>query len=132
VDEAGDNWFHNVEVDFAEVFDPSRAMVQVNVHWGSGERESPVIGTSYAINAADYHWYTVRWSPNSFHIYVDGIEVLGKDGRPIVRPEAMPKGPHRVVFQADQAGLGNSIDTTPHTTRPLIQVQAIVKRDYQG
>lgn len=132
VDEAGNNWYHNVEVDFAEVFDPNRANVQLNVHWGAGESESPVIGTSYAINAADYHWYTVRWTPDSFHVFVDGNEIMGKDGKPIVRPEAMPHGPHRVVFQVDQAALGNHLDTTPHAARALMQVQAIVKHDYLG
>jgi hypothetical protein len=132
MDEAGDNWYHNVEVDFAEVFDPTRATVQLNVHWGAGESESPVIGTSYTISAADYHWYTVRWTPKAFHVYVDGSEILGRDGQPVVRPEAIPKGLHRMVFQADQAGIGNNIDKTPHATEPLIEIQAIAKRDYLG
>jgi hypothetical protein len=129
-DEAGNDWYHNVEVDFAEVFDPARTSAQLNVHWGAGDTESPVIGTSYPINGDQYHWYTLRWTPSSFHVFVDGHEILGKDGKPAVRPEAMPKGPHRVVFQVDQAGIGTHLDTTPHAARPLMQIQAIAKHDY--
>lgn len=122
VDEAGDNWFKNVEVDIVEVFDPTRTTAELNVHYAQGD-ERASLGHTYPLDE-QFHWYTIRWTPASFHIYVDGIELLNANGQPVVRPEAMPKGHHRMVFQNDQAGMVD-IEKDPHEPRTLMEIGAL-------
>jgi hypothetical protein len=134
VKEDGNNWYHNVEIDFAEIFDPARTKSEVNVHFGSGERRT--ISTSYPIDEG-FHAYTVRWTPEAVHLFIDGQEITkvnaaGENVPVIDTPEAVPRTEHRLILQADQAGLRKeTLLRAASPVKNVIEVRAIISRDYE-
>jgi beta-glucanase (GH16 family) len=135
VDEEGDNWYHNVEIDFVEIFDATRARAEVNVHFGQFDRRT--ISVDYPLDE-NYHAYTVRWTPEGVHIFVDGVEITRLDEKgqrvPVINvPEAVPDKEHRLVIQVDQAGIPKDrLSREPSPVRNLIEVRAVLSRPYTG
>jgi hypothetical protein len=135
VKEDGNNWFHNVEIDFAEIFDPTRRSGEINVHYGKSDHR--VMSADFAMDDG-FHAFTVRWTPDAVHLFVDGNEITKVNGAgetvPFVdNPDAVPHSEHRLILQADQAGLvKETLSREPSPVKNLIEVRAIISRDYEG
>jgi hypothetical protein len=134
-DEAGNNWYHNVEIDFVEVFDTTRQRGEVNINFGKGEKRN--ISTEFLLGE-EFHAYTVRWTPQGVHLFIDGVELKAmkayREATAVVdEVDAMPNTPHRLVLQVDQAGIDESVlSRAPAAAQNVIEVKAIISRSYNG
>lgn len=64
-----EDWPRGGEVDFMEIVDPARQVVEFWLHWGTdGQKDT----TSVPVDATQWHSYAVEWTPSHLIYYVDG------------------------------------------------------------
>ncbi|SHT78148.1 beta-glucanase/beta-glucan synthetase [Mycobacteroides abscessus subsp. abscessus] len=91
-----ENWPVGGEIDFAEITDPQRQSVEVNLHSNAEDRiQSGLV----KIDATQWHSWAVEWTPDRIATYVDGVKWWETtDG------SRFPPGPMHLCMQLDDFG----------------------------
>jgi licheninase len=65
-----EDWPAGGEIDFMEIFDPTRQNVSASLHYS---RLNQVDSANITIDATQWHNWAVEWTPQKITIYVDGV-----------------------------------------------------------
>jgi hypothetical protein len=92
-----ENWPTGGEVDFAEIWnDPERTAVNSVLHYSSTNQQA---GATIAVDATQWHTYSVRWTPTEITTYVDGTPIFTTHDTSM-----FPPGPMHLCIQLDMLG----------------------------
>jgi hypothetical protein len=66
-----EDWPMGGEIDFMEISDPQRQIVDANLHYGPDDERQ---GGTVQIDASQWHSWAVEWTPDHIATYVDGVQ----------------------------------------------------------
>ncbi|BBY66173.1 hypothetical protein MHEL_44160 [Mycolicibacterium helvum] len=92
-----ENWPTGGEIDFAEIWgDSSRQAVNSVLHYSSTNQQA---GATIAVDATQWHTYSVTWTPTAITTYVDGVPIFSTTDTSM-----FPPGPMHLCIQLDVLG----------------------------
>ncbi|CAN3129388.1 glycoside hydrolase family 16 protein [Mycobacterium sp. smrl_JER01] len=91
-----EDWPAGGEVDFMEIVDPTRQVVEFWLHWGAGGAKET---TSTPVDATQWHSYAVEWTASHLTYFVDGVAKWT-----ITDPSRLPPRPMHLCLQLDYFG----------------------------
>lgn len=91
-----DKWPQHGEVDYMEISDPTRQLLEGYLHWGAANNQDHA---SVPVDLTNWHVISVTWTPYSITYYVDGRRWFQDSNRSHLPPVKM-----NATIQIDDAG----------------------------
>ena len=91
-----DDWPTGGEIDFMEIIDPARQIVEGYLHHGPPDQRE---GSAVAINATSWHSWAVEWTVDHIDFLVDGVPWWTT-----TTTAHFPPGPMQLCLQLDNFG----------------------------
>jgi licheninase len=91
-----ENWPVGGEIDFMEIWDPTRQDVEAYLHYGADDQRQ---GGHVRTDATQWHSWAIEWTPDHITVYLDGVQWWRTTDS-----AHFPPGPMHLCMQLDDFG----------------------------
>jgi len=99
-----EDWSVGGEIDFMEISDVARKVVDIFVHYG---QENSQVNGKVELDASQWHNWAVEWTPDHIAAFVDGKQWYRTTDK-----ATLPPGPMHLCIQLDWFPKGDNPQTT--------------------